>query len=316
MLGRSDSSGWVGFGIADQNNPKMIGSEVVIGWVDVTESVHSYLLKGKSPELVVLNDDNIPLKDTSACILSIDSESWTGVHFVRSIKDGDNPIFLDKSKTTAVVVAIGSTTSLSYHDRRGITHINFIEGDYESSSDEKVLAHGIIMFITWGVILQFGVLFARYAKKPNNSLWFNVHRINQIAGYIISLSALILAFVMAKGSHFNTKVHGQLGLTIMIMGVIQILLALIRPHKDKDHPKTLVRSIWEFVHWWFGRLTLIFALINILLGLNEYNAKDVITILYLVYLGAIVLVYAILELRRKLIIDKEEVKNSYNLASK
>lgn len=314
MLGRSDSSGWVGFGIANQDDPKMVGSESVIGWFNVTESVHSYLLTGKKSDMIILNDNNIPLVDTRVCIISINSTTWTGVHFVRKIKDGENRIRLD-GNTTAVVVAIGAYGSISYHPnrKREIVHINFEGGEVKNGSEGLVLAHALIMFISWGVVLQFGALFARYAKKSTSDLWFKVHRFAQMAGYVLSIGGLIISFIMVKGSHFNTKIHGQFGLTIMAMGLVQIIIAVIRPHRDINHPKTIFRSIWEYIHWWFGRITLIFALLNLFLGLSEYNAKNLIVAIYLIYTVIILLVYAILELRRKLILDREEAKKTYTL---
>ena len=75
-------------------------------------------------------------------------------------------------------------------------------------------------------------------------LWFQAHRIIQSTGLIISIIAFILALSMVpKGSHF-TKLHHKLGLAVMILGILQPMNALIRPHPPKGNaPATLARKV-------------------------------------------------------------------------
>ncbi len=81
-------------------------------------------------------------------------------------------------------------------------------------------------------------------KSP--PLWFQAHRIIQSTGLILSIISFILALDMVpKGSHF-TKVHHKLGLAVMILGILQPMNALIRPHPPKDNvPATTARKVCE-----------------------------------------------------------------------
>lgn len=114
IKGKSDTFGWVGFGISGEIH-QMIGSEAVIGWFNETSSVHSYRLERKSVEFIINNDENIPLSNTSACIEKIDDSQYTIVHFIRNINDGMNKINVGENEVTNIVVAIGPRPELSYH---------------------------------------------------------------------------------------------------------------------------------------------------------------------------------------------------------
>jgi hypothetical protein len=75
------------------------------------------------------------------------------------------------------------------------------------------------------------------AVGPSGSLpvWFQAHRIIQSTGLIVSIIAFIIALSMVpKGSHF-TKLHHKLGLAVMILGILQPMNALIRPHPPKGN---------------------------------------------------------------------------------
>lgn len=177
------------------------------------------------------------------------------------------------------------------------------------------LAHGALMFIGWGVILQFGAFWARYAKKLPKAcgapLWFVIHRFFQPIGYAITIIAFILAIVMVAqvGSpHFNTA-HKALGLATTILGLIQVFIAPFRPHppnKEKGESEpTLIRKLWEYKHWYVGRIALILAVITIFLGLQAIGAGIGFTIAYGILVGIIVLSYIIFEIVRLLDSSKE-----------
>ena len=39
--------------------------------------------------------------------------------------------------------------------------------------------------------------------------------------------------------------HGSMGLVVMIIGLLQPINAYFRPHKDKNHPITKNRQLWQ-----------------------------------------------------------------------
>jgi len=66
------------------------------------------------------------------------------------------------------------------------------------------------MFISWGVLLQFGAMWARYAKSipkkgDKQAIWFTVHQIVQPLAWIVSLVGFAIAIAMVHPNHFAAR---------------------------------------------------------------------------------------------------------------
>jgi hypothetical protein len=181
------------------------------------------------------------------------------------------------------------------------------------------VAHGSLMFIGWGVILQFGAFWARYAKKLPKvgelPAWFFIHRLFQPLGYIIAVAGFIIAIVFTAQSgtaHFST-VHPGLGLATMILGLIQIVIAPFRPHppnKEKGETEpTMIRKLWELKHWYVGRAALILTVITIFFGLRAIGAVVGLYAAYGAFVGFTVLMYIVFEIKR--LMDPEKPRGCY-----
>jgi len=301
------TTGWVGLGIADSNGG-MVGAESIIGW---RGSINSYKLDGKRLANIII-DPVIQLTDVcSAQYIGSDGAQWTVVRAKRSVTAGNNPIALTAGSNTPVVIAYGPNGAdyLISHtgNAKAQLLIDFVTGTSKSRSvDPRKVAHGVLMFISWGVVLQFGAFFARYAKPLPNAIWFKVHRIIQFGGFAISIAGFILAIVMTSGRHFHTSSgHAQIGLTVMILGCIQIVVAIFRPNPASvGQNKSIIRVLWEFSHWWFGRLALVLAVATIFLGFKSLHAPIGFTIAWAVIVGISCAAIAGLELYRKFAIDR------------
>ena len=70
-----------------------------------------------------------------------------------------------------------------------------------------------------------------------------------------------------------------------------------RPHKFPDGSKSKKRVIWEWGHKLAGRLALIFALINICLGLFLAVVPTAGWAIWYAMLGVLVLAYIVMEIR-------------------
>jgi hypothetical protein len=103
------------------------------------------------------------------------------------------------------------------------------------------------MFIAWGVFLPLGIFIARFTKtmKPGAKVpvWFQYHRVIQTVGLCVAIIGFIMALTMVDGDHFM-RPHQRLGLAVMIMGLLQPMNALIRPHPQ---PRTRMRVVRETV---------------------------------------------------------------------
>jgi hypothetical protein len=288
-------------------NGEMIGSDAVIGWVDQSGShIGAYKLVNQisaPPEL-----PSLPIVATNA----IEENGITTVFFTRNYSSGGVPIV---GTTSIVIAAIHSRDVLEHHDQRTTEKI---EIDFQSASvrSTKIFSlkfvHAILMFLAWGALLIYGVLSARYGRDLPNQMWFLLHRGFQFTGYLLALCGFIIAFVMTKGPHFHTVWHSQLGLTVMICGLVQIGIALVRPPKPDD-PKqiTPIRRAFEIFHRSFGITTLLLAQLTIFAGLLIIGFPQWVLIAYLCYLGFIFLGVVFAEVRKRIIeIRKESGESS------
>ncbi|KAK6191787.1 hypothetical protein SNE40_003381 [Patella caerulea] len=163
-----------------------------------------------------------------------------------------------------------------------------------------ITVHGILMAIGWGFFLQWGAFIARYLKCKN-PIWFYLHVTFQIFGLCCAIAGLVMGILSVPFGHVKF-VHSIVGIVVMILGVLQPINALIRPHKTQpDESKTFRRRLWECVHHFGGRAGLILALVNISLGVFLAVTDQLIWSLWFGYLCAIVLVYILAESIRGLI---------------
>jgi hypothetical protein len=101
------------------------------------------------------------------------------------------------------------------------------------------------MFLAWGVFLPLGIFIVRYTKtlKPDAKfpVWFQYYRIIQSVGLCFALVGFVMALTVVDGDHFM-RPHQRLGLAVMIIGLLQPMNALIRPHPQPRTRMRLVRS--------------------------------------------------------------------------
>jgi len=161
--------------------------------------------------------------------------------------------------------ATGDKPRISYHPSRGRFAIA-LDGAAVAGAlpipdrQYQRLSHAICMLLGWGVLLPFGACAAAGLKdRLGAPLWFRVHVASQLIGMLIALSGFCIALV-----HFGPVseygIHGQLGLSVMILGILQPINGLLRPHAPKGYDeKTSTRRNWEMLHKCSGWLALILA---------------------------------------------------------
>jgi protein-S-isoprenylcysteine O-methyltransferase Ste14 len=123
------------------------------------------------------------------------------------------------------------------------------------------------MLIGWGYLLPSGAIFARFFKHRPNGLWFQIHRGLQITGLILAIAGWIVAltsFTSLLDKPLNNYRHACLGMTTMILGLIQPLNAIVRPYPPREgEDPTMARCTWEIVHKGLGYISLILAVVTI-----------------------------------------------------
>jgi len=156
-----------------------------------------------------------------------------------------------------------------------------------------------LIFLAWGVILPFGVLWARYAKPLPNAIWFQVHQFLQPIGYAIAIAAFIIAWLMVNGVYFQALAHGVIGVILVALGLIQVLMGIFRPHKEENVEKQRpVRVLFELGHRWNGRAMLLLVIPQIFLGIIAIGTWGTpVIIFYAIYVAVIILMVIVLEIR-------------------
>jgi len=276
----------------------MIGSDAIIGWVtgSGSASVNPYHLEGKVDTQVVMNT-KLSISATSGT----ESDGVTTIFFTRPLKSGYNPI-ADPTAVTIIASSLDGADGIGYHSCRVQQSyvINLVDGGGSTGSsqvdDPLRDTHGALMLTGWGIFLVLGVLSARYGKGLGGDWWFTLHQFFQITGFVMVSAGFTIAWIMTGGAHFNTKIHAQFGLTVMILGYLQFFGGLLRPHKPKEgQSKSALRTLFEFLHPWTGRVLLIAACVNIFIGINIWWHWWV-NILYALLVAFFVLVILFCEL--------------------
>ena len=173
-----------------------------------------------------------------------------------------------------------------------------------SSSDQVIfLTHGICAIIAFAFCIPVAVTSAmtknifNFDLCHNHKAWFVIH-------YIMNLLALVLTIVVfglavyayeRRGlDHFKYYTHEWLGLLTMILVVLQVAFAFIRPsppsqpkpavenednesgmeksnQEKRQEEKTLLKSIWEIFHRVSALGIFALGLYQIISGLDLYE---------------------------------------------
>ncbi|CAI5503629.1 unnamed protein product [Closterium sp. Naga37s-1] len=107
------------------------------------------------------------------------------------------------------------------------------------------------------------------SKKPwlSKPMAFEVHKWLMLSAVLLALAGIIMAFV-EKGSQSLQSTHGQLGLAVMVLIVVQPIVGHLRPLKK--HPG---RPSWFVLHWVIGVGTVAIAWANTYLGFDLATSK-------------------------------------------
>ena len=145
------------------------------------------------------------------------------------------------------------------------------------------LIHGSLMMISWGFLLPSGTLLAKFYKHRPDGLWFKLHRSIQMLGLLLAVIGWAIALVnfnVFLDVGFNNYYHGICGMVVMILGILQPLNALIRPHAPKaDEEKATKRFLWEIWHKTSGYTAVLLAVPTIVLGSKSLpNLEDQTTV--------------------------------------
>jgi hypothetical protein len=252
---KGHTSGYVAVGWSPDG--EMIGSDVVVGWITEDTSklrISSYFLSDKiSPKAGNIELTNIYGEQTDGCTI---------IYFTRPVSSANAKIPIFKTGINHIIGSVSPVDAVVEHSLHGSVVIDFGELNYMN----KLLdIHAILMFISWGFLIPFGMIWARYTRGLKHKLWFKVHRVTQSLGFLIAIAGFIMAFIaVGPLRHW----HGLLGIAIITFTVVQVVYAFFRPSAPLlGHDKTIAQLTFETFHIWNARILVIFVLIQIFTGI-------------------------------------------------
>lgn len=96
----------------------------------------------------------------------------------------------------------------------------------------------------WGILIIIGAIVARHMKQWDPT-WFYAHIALQTTGFLLGLTGVICGLVLENRLKANNvSTHKGLGITILVMGILQVPLLLtfrILSIYYEEHPN------WKYV---------------------------------------------------------------------
>jgi len=244
-----DGNGWIGIGFSELG--MMVGSDAIIGSTEVGIP-QKYRMTAASldtdtsiqlmpPEEQTLTDATVEYKD-----------GQTVMKFTKIMKE-PNQIEIGMGNNI-MLGAHGSFPTIGYHTKKSAFSINLSSGAAEEKAIPFMsawLAHGIIAFIAWGVLVPTAVQSAIMRSLFKGPTWFKLHQ--YINGTAMALTVVVFAIGVAitnkeGAAHFENS-HERMGLAIFILATLQVLDGVKRPHAPASgEEKTLSRKAWEIGH--------------------------------------------------------------------
>mmetsp|Transcript_19527 Transcript_19527/g.36092 ORF Transcript_19527/g.36092 Transcript_19527/m.36092 type:complete len:371 (-) Transcript_19527:49-1161(-) len=165
--------------------------------------------------------------------------------------------------------------------------------------------HAVLMIVAWLVVIPISILFPLLMKRKTGSTWFQLHRVGVVLGTFLSLGGFIAILDFNDYSLNLISTHGQVGLAINVLVILQVIFGILRPHKANtrnDDSCCSLRRAWELTHGLVGRTLLFVAGFNTYLGMNQYElfagispvadtARDVMLILSVSFVGFTLIVW-------------------------
>ncbi|XP_071705476.1 cytochrome b561 and DOMON domain-containing protein At3g61750 [Rutidosis leptorrhynchoides] len=292
ILSATYTSGYVAMGFSKDG--MMLNSSAMVGWITRkgTPVIKQYYAEGFAPSQVKHDKGELPLTSIPPFVTVYGAK----IHLAYQLK------YPSKLKTQPILLAFSSRYPqhhlLAVHDDKTTINIDFSQGSSSSSSSSVTPAnnlhrskttHGVLGLLGWGLLLPYGAIVARYFKHKD-PLWYYLHLGFQFVGFIFAVATGIVGLNMYNKFSFHAPAHKGIGITAIVLSVLQVMAFFIRPDKESKH-----RKYWNWYHHYVGRIALFFGAFNILLGIQLADAGSSWKIGYGFVLGAIILTSIVLE---------------------
>ncbi|KAJ3403603.1 hypothetical protein HDV05_007706 [Chytridiales sp. JEL 0842] len=280
----SSSRGWVGMGVGSST---MVGATIFVAWLGSSDQL--VLSQRSAPGTVQPTVVSSPIfklltsaKTTSARIqftftipLSSPQISSTGATSFIWAASNAPPTDLNSN-----------TSSFGEHDVRGAFSMDLSRfgsgaststttSGYSASDIQKLrTAHGVCMFLAWGIFPYAGIYIARYLKDAWGHAWFKAHMsifMFGVGGLTLAGLVCIEVGVPSGAQRFVSTTHGILGTTLALgLWPAQVILGVVADKLWKADREGI--PWWDQMHWWLGRAMVVFAGVTFYFGLAAFGA--------------------------------------------
>lgn len=291
---------WVGLGFGSI----MVGSDAVIGWAKNTPSVDEYYLEKKqgcfnNQGVCKMTSFGYPIFFRNGTV-SIEN-GVTTLSFIRPRASSDAHHKDITSKTIHLIYAMGSLPLGDHQSNRGSVKLTLSSGNSTSSGDSTspmIMAHGIMMFMAWGIFIPIGVFLAAFGKGLG-VWWFRLHVFCQVTAFLLTISAfgVIIGYVQNQGSNHFSEAHSVIGLIIVILVCLTPILGIIADKKWNPERKS-TPIFPDLTHWFVSYTAIILAFIAFFLGLALASAANFLYILVGIWVAIVCVLYLVLTVKR------------------
>lgn len=279
----SAEAGWAALGVGSSMNKALL----VVGFKNKTgDTVIS--LRNSTGHNLPLPIASVPPK---VMVLPVPSWAKLSFSFILNVKPNDSYIWAHSPNGP-----FGDTynSTFSIHSAHGkISNIDFTKAPPKNSTlpapiitlssgaildlppnvsyKVAILLHAWFMVFAWMMMPFIGIFIARFMKERLGVWWLRIHTMIFVCGVAIpSIGSVIMLYLFNPPPHFSS-VHSIMGLLITIILILFLILGIACEIYDSKKPEAQMPDIISQVHMWTGRLLVVFAFINIILGIVLYK---------------------------------------------
>ncbi|XP_027113705.1 cytochrome b561 and DOMON domain-containing protein At3g07570 [Coffea arabica] len=292
VLSAPNSNAYIGMGFSP--NGQMVGSSAIVGWVgsDGTPAMKKYYLGGKNSNQVMPDQGNLEVGNST--IVTFSSRIYMAFQLVNT----DTPdSLLIYSFGPPNQIPSPPSFRLTQHSDYVSTVLNYATGQTQTTStntNSLRKSHGILVMLGWGILMAIGAMVARYMRQWD-PIWFYSHAAIQSLGFMLGLAGIITGLVLSNRVSANVDKHKAIGITVLVLGCLQLMAVLARPDKESK-----VRKYWNWYHHGVGRALIVLAAANVFYGIHISDAGSSWNAGYAVVLAALFVVALILEIRMRI----------------
>ncbi|XP_073139699.1 cytochrome b561 and DOMON domain-containing protein At4g17280-like [Henckelia pumila] len=261
------SSNWVAWAI----NPisrGMVGAQALVAFQKSDGTMRTYTAPINSYQIQLQEGDlSFPVSDLSAtysgneivifATLKLDNLSSTvNQVWQEGLLSNDSPVSHSTSGPNVQSMGTLDLISGDAGTRTGVI----------TSKTRRRNIHGVLNAISWGIMIPFGAMLARYLKvfPTADPAWFYLHSMCQTSGYIIGVVGWATGLQLGRQSQgIQFTSHRIIGIILFSIATLQVLALLLRPKKNHKY-----RSYWNIYHHLLGYSITVLGIINIFKGFN------------------------------------------------